>query len=223
MCSLGFHAPLCSTGRTWWLYCLSCSTVRYSEHTWPWLFASKFVPGLIFMGSTDCFAWAHPAKKTQGHPSHRLLSQLRSTLLSRRLLRGAFQSYCCKLVSSALLQSCSTGLIARGNRGRDRQAAPRPWMQLGGENWRHLEMLMVSRRVGQQWLWRDGADLRGTSLPGSTVRSWLPKCAWQAHQAAWQEVRWVLTSWLQQPPLEASLHIPGTFITIFKLDKVGCH
>lgn len=182
------------------------------------------------MCSADCFQWAHPVKKTQGHPSHLLLGQLRSTFLSRRLLRGEFQSYCFKLVSSALLQSCITGLIPRGNRGRDRQAAPRPCTQLGRENWRHLEMLTVSRRVGQKWLQRDRPDLRGASPPGSAVFSWPPRCAQRARQAAWREARWVFTSWPRQPPLEASLYVPGTpriFITIITSDtaqdKVRCH
>lgn len=127
MCSLGSHAPL---------YCLSCSTVKSSEHAWPWWFVSKFVPGLIFMGSTDCFEWAHPAKKTQGHPSHLLLGQLRSTLLSRRLLRGEFQSYCCKLVSSALLQSCSTGLMPSRTEGGTGRQRPGNWEERTDGIWR---------------------------------------------------------------------------------------
>ena len=106
-------------------------------------------------------------KKMQGHFSQLLLGQLWSPSLSRRLLREAIPSDCFKLVYSALLQCCITGLMLCGNRGREGQAVSRACMQLGGGNWRHSEILMVSPKGGTEAIIKK-PDLQGASQPVST-------------------------------------------------------
>lgn len=84
--------------------------------------------------------------------------------MSKRLLRGEIHSYQFKLVYSALLQCCTTGLMLCGNRGRDGQAASRAHPQQGGENRQHLQTCTVPPKDGTEALIKK-PDLQGASQP----------------------------------------------------------